>query len=55
LEEVLEEAMTEHLEASYRELTRRGEHNGHYTRNSSPRRVGRVAGGAPRSGGRVRH
>lgn len=34
-EEVLEEEMTEHLEAGYRELTptRRGERNGHYTRN----------------------
>jgi transposase-like protein len=35
LEEVLEEEMMEHLEAGYRELTstRRGERNGHYTRN----------------------
>jgi putative transposase len=35
LEEVLHEEMTEHLEAGYRELTptRRGERNGHYTRN----------------------
>ena len=35
LEEVLEEEMTEHLEAGHRELTptRRGERNGHYTRN----------------------
>lgn len=35
LEEVLEEQMTQHFEASYRELTptRRGERNGHYTRN----------------------
>ncbi len=35
LEEVLREEMTEHLEAGYRELTptRRGERNGHYTRN----------------------
>jgi len=35
LEAVLEEEMTEHLEAGYRELTptRRGERNGHYTRN----------------------
>jgi putative transposase len=35
LEEVLQEAMTEHLEAGYRELTptRRGERNGHYARN----------------------
>jgi putative transposase len=35
LEEVLEEEMTDHLEAGYRELTptRRGERNGHYTRN----------------------
>ncbi len=35
LEEVLEEEMTEHLKAGYRELTptRRGERNGHYTRN----------------------
>ncbi len=35
LEEVLEEEMTEHLDAGYRELTptRRGERNGHYTRN----------------------
>jgi len=35
LEEVLEEEMTQHLDAGYRELTptRRGERNGHYTRN----------------------
>ena len=35
LEEVLEEEMAEHLEAGYRELTptRKGERNGHYTRN----------------------
>ncbi len=35
LEEVLEEEMTRHLEAGYRELTptRRGERNGHYQRN----------------------
>jgi putative transposase len=35
LEEVLEEEMTGHLEAGHRELTptRRGERNGHYTRN----------------------
>jgi len=35
LEEVLEDEMTQHLEAGYRELTptRRGEHNGHYVRN----------------------
>ena len=35
LEGVLEEEMTEHLDAGYRELTptRRGERNGHYTRN----------------------
>jgi transposase-like protein len=35
LEEVLKEEMTEHLDAGYRELTptRRGERNGHYTRN----------------------
>ncbi len=35
LEEVLQEEMSEHLEARYRELTptRRGERNGHYTRN----------------------
>ena len=35
LEEVLQEEMTEHLDAGYRELTptRRGERNGHYTRN----------------------
>jgi putative transposase len=35
LEEVLEEEMTEHLKAGYRELTptRRGERNGHYQRN----------------------
>jgi hypothetical protein len=33
LEEVLEEEMTQHLKAGYRELTptRRGERNGHYT------------------------
>jgi hypothetical protein len=35
LEEVLQEEMTQHLEADYRELTptRRGERNGHYQRN----------------------
>jgi transposase-like protein len=35
LEEVLQDEMTQHLEAGYRELTptRRGERNGHYTRN----------------------
>lgn len=35
LEEVLQEEMTEHLKAGHRELTptRRGERNGHYTRN----------------------
>ena len=35
LEEVLEEEMAEHLQASYRELTptRRGERNGRYFRN----------------------
>jgi len=35
LEEVLEEEMTEHLAAGYRERTpsRRGERNGHYTRS----------------------
>ena len=35
LEEVLQEEMTQHLEAGYRELTptRLGERNGHYTRN----------------------
>jgi putative transposase len=35
LEEVLEEEMSQHLNAGYRELTptRRGERNGHYTRN----------------------
>jgi putative transposase len=35
LEEVLQEEMTEHLEAGHRELTptRRGERNGHYQRN----------------------
>ena len=35
IEEVLEEEMTEHLAAGYRERTptRRGEQNGHYTRN----------------------
>ncbi len=35
IEEVLEEEMTEHLAAGYRERTpsRRGERNGHYTRN----------------------
>lgn len=34
-EEVLEEEMTQHLGAGYRELTptRRGERNGHYMRN----------------------
>lgn len=35
LEEVLQDEMTQHLEAGYQELTptRRGERNGHYTRN----------------------
>jgi putative transposase len=35
LEEILQEEMTQHLEAGYRELTptRRGERNGHYQRN----------------------
>ena len=35
LEEVLQEEMTQHLEAGYRELTptRRGERNGYYRRN----------------------
>jgi putative transposase len=35
LEEVLQEEMTQHLDAGYRELTpsRRGERNGHYQRN----------------------
>ena len=35
LEEILEEEMSEHLEAGHRELTptRRSERNGHYTRN----------------------
>jgi len=35
LEEVLEEEMTQHLQAGYRELTptRRGERNGYYQRN----------------------
>jgi putative transposase len=35
LEEILQEEMTEHLSAGYRELTptRKGERNGHYTRN----------------------
>ena len=35
LEEVLQDEMTQHLEAGYRELTptRRGERNGYYTRN----------------------
>ena len=35
LEEVLEEEMTQHLKAGYQKLTptRRGERNGHYTRN----------------------
>jgi putative transposase len=35
LEEVLEEEMTEHLKAGYRELTpsRRGERNGYYSRS----------------------
>jgi putative transposase len=35
LEEVLQEEMTEHLEAGYRELTptRKGQRNGHYQRN----------------------
>ena len=41
LEEVLQEEMTEHLNAGYRQLTpaRKGERNGHYTRNllSPPR------------------
>jgi putative transposase len=35
LEEILQEEMTEHLKAGYRELTptRRGERNGYYQRN----------------------
>ncbi len=35
LEEVLQEEMSEHLNAGYRELTptRKGERNGHYQRN----------------------
>ena len=35
LEEVLQEKMAEHLNAGHRELTptRKGERNGHYTRN----------------------
>jgi transposase-like protein len=35
LEEVLQEEMTQHLDAGYRELTptRKGERNGHYQRN----------------------
>ena len=35
LQEVLQEERSEHLKAGYRELTptRRGERNGHYTRN----------------------
>jgi len=35
LEEIMEEEMTEHLSAGYREQTpgRRGERNGHYTRS----------------------
>jgi hypothetical protein len=35
LEEVLQEEMTEHLKAGFRELTpaRKGERNGHYQRN----------------------
>ncbi len=35
LEEILQEEMSEHLKAGYRELTptRRGERNGHYQRN----------------------
>ncbi|WP_456409553.1 transposase [Oceanithermus sp.] len=35
IEQVLEEEMTEHLAAGYRErtLSRRGERNGHYTRS----------------------
>jgi putative transposase len=35
LQEVLQEEMSEHLKAGYRELTpsRKGERNGHYTRN----------------------
>ena len=57
LEEVLQEEMTEHLEAGYRELTpysRRGQRNGRYTRNlvtpagkierlEVPRETGRVS------------
>ena len=37
LEEVLQEEMSEHLKADYRELTptRRGERNGHYTPGTS--------------------
>jgi putative transposase len=40
-EEVFQEEMTEHLKADHRELTptRRGERNGHYTRNLLTRRA----------------
>ena len=48
--------MTEHLEAGHRELTptRRGERNGHYTRNLLIP-TGKIERGAPRSVGRIRH
>ncbi len=44
LEEVLQEEMTEHLEAGHRELTptRRGERNGHYTRNLVTPAAGKI-------------
>jgi len=51
LEEVLQEEMTEHLGADYWELTptRRGERNGHYTRNLVTRRQDQASGGPARS------
>ncbi len=44
LEEVLQAEMTEHLEAGHRELTptRRGERNGHYTRNLVTPAAGKI-------------
>jgi transposase-like protein len=59
LEEVLQDEMTQHLEAGYRELTptRRGERNGYYTRNLlTPRgQEDRASGGTQGPRGRVSH
>ncbi len=50
LEEILEEEMTEHLKAGHRELTptRRGERNGHYTRDLVSVRARSSASTAPK-------